>query len=198
MQKYHIGITGLIGAGKSTISKVFATLSYPVYNTDNQARYIIFTEEYVISKLKAKFGKSIYYDNNTLNKSLLREIIFNDEQARLYVNSIVHPFVIDDYKKWRLEQNNHLCFIESALLFESKIYQLLDYIIIVESPYLDLINRIQERDNLPLEKSQKILESQILNWQKFVDLSSVSCIVIHNDDNHSIISQCLSVINTLK
>ena len=117
-----IGITGGIGSGKSTVSEIFKHLGYKIYNSDLRAKELI-KEPVIKDKLVNAFGDKIL-KNDTLDKELLSEIIFENKSALKKINSIVHPEVKKDFKNWVKENsNNKILFKESALLIESETYK---------------------------------------------------------------------------
>ena len=89
MKPYLIGITGGIGSGKSTVSEIISHLGYKVYNSDVRANEIINDNISVKEKLIESFGSDIYEDS-TLNKEYVSKLIFNNESAKIKINSIVH------------------------------------------------------------------------------------------------------------
>ena len=104
MKPYLIGITGGIGSGKSTVSQIISHLGYKVYNSDVRANEIINDNISVKEKLIESFGSDIYEDS-TLNKEYVSKLIFNNESAKIKINSIVHPEVILDFNNW-VKRNN--------------------------------------------------------------------------------------------
>ncbi len=189
-----LGITGTIGSGKSVVSHIFETIGIPVYNADSAAKKLMLQNENIISALKTRFGNQVYTDDN-INKKFLADKIFNNENDRKFVNSVVHPAVIDDFGRWITEQqNSDIVAIESALIFESGIDKIIDYTIIVESPIKLASERISNRDNISIEEAIKKINLQLNNLPKKVKAD----FYIQNDEENSLIIQCLDIINSLK
>ena len=95
-----IAITGGIGSGKSVVTKVLATMSYPVYDTDSQARRLMTTDEVLKQELVREFGPSVYDADGSLNRVSLAAVVFNNQEALERLNHIVHPAVIRDLERW--------------------------------------------------------------------------------------------------
>ena len=93
-----IGITGSIGSGKTYVSKVFESLGIPVFNADNEAKKIMSCSFDLINSLKNEFGHDIY-DNYYLNKKKLASIVFQIQKLKK-LNSLVHPFVKQEFLNW--------------------------------------------------------------------------------------------------
>ncbi|MDD3859830.1 MAG: dephospho-CoA kinase [Bacteroidales bacterium] len=189
-----LGITGTIGSGKSVVSQIFETIGIPVYMSDFEAKNLMIRDKDIISALKNRFGNQVYIDNN-INKQFLASRIFNNENDRQFVNSIVHPAVINDFIKWVSEQkNSDIVAIESALIFESGIEKHLDYTIIVESPIKLASERISKRDFISHEEAVKKINLQLSNVQK----NSNADFYVQNDEINSLIIQCLEIIKKIR
>ncbi len=188
-----VGITGLIGSGKSVVAGIFETTGIPVYNADTQAKVLMNSNNEIISALVKYFGDRVY-TNGEINKSFLSSRIFNDEPSRLYVNSIVHPAVITDFLNWCSTQTVEIVAIESALLFEARINDILDFTIDVHCDKELLVKRISARDSLSIEEAERRIKVQINNK----NTTSLPDFVIANDDKESLITQCLEVIQKIK
>ena len=162
MNPYLIGITGGIGSGKTTVSEIISHLGYKVYNSDVRAHEIINENKLIKNKLTESFGSDLY-EGSTLNKDYVSKLIFNDESAKLKINSIVHPEVINDFNNWVKENRvEKVLFKESALLFESSSYKGLDKVIYVYSDRKIRIERVKKRDpHRSRNEIEKIIQNQI-------------------------------------
>ena len=95
----NIGITGGIGSGKSVVSKILETMGYAVFNSDKESKTLVNSDPVIVEGLKSFFGSEIYI-NGELNKAMLAEIIFSNDEARLKVNNLIHPrvrYAYDDF-----------------------------------------------------------------------------------------------------
>ena len=179
-----IGLTGGIGSGKSTIAKIIATLGYPVYISDFKASELINRDEEIKKHLIELFGKDIYQPDGNLDKKRLAGIIFNDKEAIKQVNGIVHPAVTRDFMEWCSAQRRPLLFFESAILFEAKLENLFDYIILITT---DLETRVER---------EKVIE-RINNQMPDEIKQTKSDFVIYNNNDDKVIKQILSIIHQL-
>src|SRR5688572_28972156 len=98
-----VGITGGIGSGKTTVCKTFEELGIAVYHADDRAKYLMQHEHFLIDRIKKSFGEEAY-ENGSLNKKFLSEIVFNDKSKLQLLNSLVHPAVFRDTERWFEEQ----------------------------------------------------------------------------------------------
>lgn len=187
------GITGGIGSGKTSITKIFEILGVPVYNADFQAKKLINSNEAIISAISDTFGNNIY-QNGKIDRAKLAGIVFNNKEALQKLNQIVHPEVQKDYEKW-LENHADCSYTlkEAALLFESESYKLLEYVICVYAPEEIRIERIIKRDNVSKENVLSRIQNQLSDKIKI----SKSNAVIYNDDKQLVIPQVLNIHKTL-
>src|ERR1700754_5040922 len=95
-----IGITGNIGGGKTTVSKIFEVLGIPVFYADDAAKKVMVSDPVLIDALKAAFGAASYFEDGTLNRKHIAAIVFNDEAELVKLNSLVHPAVFRAFDTW--------------------------------------------------------------------------------------------------
>ena len=107
-----IGITGGIGVGKSYVSNILRKMNYPVYNSDIIAKELLENDPNLMSLIKNNFGDKIYSDNK-INKALVASIIFSNDDLLKKFNSIVHPYVFENFKKWCENQQSEIIFKEA-------------------------------------------------------------------------------------
>jgi dephospho-CoA kinase len=145
-----IGITGIIGSGKSKVSKILEILDCPVYYADIEAKKLMIDNNEIKFNLIREFGADTYI-NGIPNKELISKLVFGNNQNREKVNSIIHPIVIDDFKNWiklNSSTTKTMVAIESALLYYAKIDKITDYIIEVICSEHIAVQRIKFRDNI--------------------------------------------------
>ena len=179
MKPKLIGITGGIGAGKSTVSTICKHLGFKVYNSDQRAKEIVSEDSTIKKKLISFFGNNIY-KNGVLDRKFLSEKIFNDKSSLQNINSIIHPAVKKDFNSWVINNSNEkILFKESALLLESGAYKELDKIILIVSDKNLRVSRVLNRDQ---KRSKKEIESIIDKQIKEAEAIKYADIVI--DNNH--------------
>jgi dephospho-CoA kinase len=187
-----IGITGGIGSGKSVISRILRLLNYPVYDSDFWAKELMNNNPNIQQALTKRFGHETY-QSNTLNRPFLAKQIFNNEDARLFVNSIVHPIVSQHFLDWTENQNSELVFIESAILFSSGLDKIIDTTIFVDAPQQIRLQRAKLRDN---STDTAILARINSQSQEELYAKKRSKYIINND-NQLLIPQITTIIKEL-
>ena len=176
-----IGLTGGIGSGKSTVSKILISEGVPVYDSDSKAKFLMNSSIELKKKIVQKFGKESYV-NNKLNRDYLSNIVFKNRSEIIKINSIVHPFVYDDFNNWKKGFFSKYVIFESALIFETGYYKNNDYNILVVSDLNTRIKRVKNRDNI----SEKDVISRINNqWSDDKKIPLCDYIIKNNSLNET-------------
>lgn len=184
-----IGITGGIGSGKTTVCRVFQSLSIPVFNADNVAKSLMATDITLIQGIKETFGDQAYFPNGELNRKFLSSIVFSDSNALEALNKLVHPATIRAFKSWSLVQDSKYCLHEAAILFESGAYKSCDYSVLVFAPEALRIQRVSSRDRLSEQEVRSRISKQMPEEEK----KKLADFVIVNDGKTAIIPQVLDL-----
>ncbi|MDR3697796.1 dephospho-CoA kinase [Mucilaginibacter sp.] len=185
-----IGITGNIGSGKTTVSKVFEILGIPVFYADDAAKKVMVTDQQLIAEIKAAFGNISYFDDGTLNRKHIAAIVFNNDEQLARLNAIVHPATFRAFDAWvKTISNVPYVLKEAALLFESASFKMCDYNIMVKAPFETRIERVIKRDGLSREDIEKREGYQFPEEKK----SKLADFIITNDDSTLVIPQVLAL-----
>lgn len=184
-----IGITGGIGTGKSIVSELLRNMGYPVFDTDQEAKLLMENSPVIREKLIHAFGTAAY-EQNRLNRPYLASVIFQDREALLKMNAIVHPEVRRRFLEWAHCRKSPLVFFESAILFESDFHQAADQIWTVTAPEALRYERTMKRDNCSYEKVTERMEAQLPQSEK----ERRASVVIYNDGKHALIPQVIAAI----
>jgi dephospho-CoA kinase len=118
------------------------------------------THPVLIQKIKDHFSAEAY-QNGQLNKPYLSAVVFKDKKKLELLNSLVHPFTIEDGKAWMLRQKTPYAIKEAALIFESGSQGDFDQIIGVYAPETLRIHRTIQRDKTDKDKVRSRMENQI-------------------------------------
>lgn len=183
-----IGLTGGIGSGKSVVSKIFAGLGVPVLDADALAKKIMQEDSDVKASIIKSFGDEAY-QNNTLNRAYLANIVFNDPFQLQVLNTIVHPATIAAGIEWAKKQNAPYTIKEAALFFESGSAEGMDKMIGVYAPDSIRINRVMQRDGLSRDEVIGRMGNQIIQSLKM----KLCDYVVINDEQTLLIPQILSI-----
>lgn len=184
-----VGLTGGIGAGKTTVAKIFEKLGVPVYYADINAKQLMVTDPVLVEGIKAEFGKDVYLGDE-LDRPRLARIVFNDTGKLEKLNKLVHPAVRKDFTAWCLKHKTQPYVVEeAAILFESGAYKLMDKVVMVTAPKDIRINRVMERDATTREA---VLARMANQWEEEEKIN-LSDHVIINDNQQLVIPQVLNI-----
>ena len=158
-----IGLTGLTGAGKSTVAQKLMAYGCYHIDADKVARNVINNNENVKNKLKTRFGEDVVNDDGTINRPILASRAFADEESTNDLNNITHPAVTEEIKsiiKDMEEVGYRGVIIDAIALFESGLDTLCDFNVTVVAPKEIRLERIMKRDNITEEKALERINAQ--------------------------------------
>ena len=177
-----VGLTGQTGAGKSTVSKIFAENGFSVINADNIARLVVEKGTKCLNEIIELFGSHILNNDGSLNRKSLADIVFSDKKKLEMLNTITYPYItgeilnqINNFS----ENGKRLILLDAPTLFESRADDFCEIIISVISDADIREQRIIKRDGLTHEQAVKRMNSQ-LNEEFFMTHSDY---IINNNQS---------------
>jgi len=164
-----IGITGGIGSGQSTVSKMFAKLGAVIISADKLAREIMEPNQPGYRAVVKVFGKDYLTAEKRIDRKKLGRLVFGNKKQLRLLNQTVHPILIRRIeqgikrleKQYENKTNKPLIMLDAAILFETKMDRLVDYVIVVYASKSQRIKRIQQRDNLTIREIESRINAQI-------------------------------------
>lgn len=185
-----IGITGNIGSGKTTVSKMFELLNVPVFYADFHAKKVMTDDAVLVEAIRKNFGAEAYYADGSLNRKYISGIVFNNETELKKLNALVHPAVFRAFDVWA-EAYQHKKYVlkEAALLFESRSNLQCDRTIVVSAALEERLKRVMQRDNLSEAEVLRREEKQMPQTEK----EAKADFIIRNDANRLVIPQVLKI-----
>lgn len=176
-----IGLTGGIGSGKSFVSHAFAEKGVRIIDADEIARQIVKPGETVLRQLSESFGTDIIDAHGILNRALLRERAFANEQNRMTLNAITHPVIRSKIisQITMAKQKNEVPYriLSAPLLLENGLSELVELVIVVDLSESLQIERVSLRDHTDFQNILRIMHSQ---WPRIRRLASANVVI----DNH--------------
>lgn len=164
-----LGLTGNIGCGKSSLSKIFREeFDIDIIDADIISRNI-YKDKKIISKVFDEFGDSIKNNDGSLNRKELGNIVFNDDLKLIALNNITHPAIkekILESIKIIENQNKSIVVIDAALLVEGNYLNILDKLLVVCCDEEIQIQRIIKRDSCSKNDAISRIKSQLSQKEK--------------------------------
>ena len=157
----RIGLTGNIGSGKTTVSRLFAMHGVPLYYADERAKHFLNTPD-TLMKIREAFGDACIDGEGKPDRKKIAELVFGDADKLEILNNIIHPQVRQDFLDWTAGQLHHpYVIMEAAILFESGQYKSFHKVIIVTAPETLRIERVCSRDAVHPEDVKKRMQHQM-------------------------------------
>lgn len=161
---FVIGITGSIGSGKSTVSRVLADMAdIQVVDADSVARELVAPGREALVSIVENFGSNMILRDGTLNRPNLGDLVFNNDDARAKLNEIMFPLMrkrICEYFNMYVKGGSKYLIYDAPLLFESGTDDLVDYTVLVYVPREVQLQRIKTRNNLTDEQALARINAQ--------------------------------------
>lgn len=157
---YIVALTGGIGSGKTTIANEFAKLGVPLVDADVISRQVVEPNTPALEAIRSHFGNKIISLDGTLNRGLLREIIFSNPDEKKWLNALLHPLIQQETQKQLNQANYPYVLWVVPLLIENNNSHLANRVLVVDVTPEEQIQRTIKRDNISLEQIRNILEAQ--------------------------------------
>lgn len=186
-----IAITGGIGSGKSIVSKILDSLGYNVYDCDSEAKRIMDNSNVIQSQLLKEIHPEAVKDG-IINRKLISDIVFQDSHKLSALNHIVHTAVTEDIMKRSSELNGKILFVETAILYQSKLDKIVRSVWEVIASIDTRVARVMNRNNFTRQQVLARIESQD-SYQ--VSDRHPSTYYIDNDGNKAILPQIYKLID---
>lgn len=186
--KRLVAITGGIGSGKSVVSAILRIMGYSVYDCDSRAKNLMNTNKDIKNDLISSFGVDCISEDGKINAQYISSIVFKDKTALLKINSIVHPRVKDDILLEYLN-NQGVMFVETAILLQSNLLDIIDEVWLVDAPENVRVKRVMLRNSMSADEVRRRIKSQ--SGQDYSTLKNLCPII--NDGVSAILPQIISL-----
>lgn len=164
-RKLIVGLTGGIGSGKSEVCRRFHALGITIVDADIVAREVVRPGTPLLNAIENHFGPNILTMNanhqRELNRSKLRQIIFNDAQEKCWLENLMHPVINQHTQTQLANAPGPYAILASPLLLETKQYQLVDRVLVIDASEELQINRASQRDSNNEDQIKAIMATQL-------------------------------------
>lgn len=183
---YIVALSGGIASGKSTIANLFAQLGVPIIDADVIARQVVEIGTDAYKLIVKHFSQEILLPNNEIDRGQLREIIFNNDHERLWLNNLLHPIIQEQTQIQIAQQTAAYVIWVVPLLVENNLHNLADRVLMVDTPEQLQLERLIQRDNIDESLAKKMISSQISSQKR---LTYADDIIVNNGDLTSLTAQ---------
>ncbi len=193
--KKVVGITGGIASGKSNVCQVIKKLGYPIISCDEITRNNYEIGGKIYNVVLERFGNEYLLEDGNIDKKKLARLIFNNQSAKMLINSITHPIIKDELLEEIAKYDDGLIFVEIPLLYEAKFDTICDIVICVFLSQKYQVERLMEREGIDEDFALKKIHSQMDLYMK----KSLADYVIDSKGNfNETEKQVIDVINKIK
>jgi len=158
-----VGLTGGIGSGKSTVARLFGEHGVHWVDADDVAREVVEPGTPALERISEHFGKTILTSEGALDRALLRGIVFEKPEERVWLESLLHPIIREELIRQLNPENYQLPYVllVSPLLLETDQHELVDRIIVIDVPKAVQLERTMARDTNSREQVERIIAAQM-------------------------------------
>lgn len=173
MSQFWVGLTGGIGSGKSTVAAEFVRLGIQQVDADIVARQVVEPGTAALEAIVQQFGEAIRNSDGQLDRSRLRQIVFNDETAKNWLNQLLHPLIRQEMLRQLADATSPYVLLVAPLLLENKLDQLVDTVLVVDVSEQTQINRTSVRDGSSESLVQSIMAAQCSREERLARANQV-------------------------
>ena len=174
-----VGLTGGIGAGKSTVADLFSQKGAVVIRSDELARQVIEPQTPGFQQVIDRFGKEFVNSEGYIDRAKLAQIVFQDDAALKDLEKIVHPLVRSKTNQIIDQHTSETIIVnEIPLLLEKKMESLFDFLVIVISSEKNRLERLAQR-GLTTEQATARMSKQVSDDER----KAAADFLIVNDGN---------------
>ena len=158
-----VGLTGGIGSGKSTVTRLFGEHGVHWVDADDVAREVVEPGTPALERISEHFGKKILTSEGALDRAQLRGVVFEKPEERVWLESLLHPIIREELIRQLNPENYQLPYVllVSPLLLETDQHELVDRIIVIDVPKETQIERTMARDTNSREQVERIIAAQM-------------------------------------
>lgn len=165
-----IGLTGGIGAGKSTVSQYLKEKGYLIIDADQMAHDLTALGSPVLAEIAETFGSEMLFPDGNLDRKKLAAVVFADKEKLEILENLTTRRVVTEIKEklelLRAEKRNRIVFVDAPLLFEVGVDHLMDFVFMVNADTEVRIGRVAERDHISRQQVLARMASQMDEREK--------------------------------
>lgn len=155
-----VGLTGGIASGKSSAARFFSELNVRIIDADHIAKDVL-DEENMTREVIAHFGDKVCDKNGQLQRHLLRQLIFADQEAHVWLEDRLHPLIRERIKALIARNESAYVVVVIPLLVETQKEDYIDRILVIDAPESVQLSRLTNRDGISLTEAKAMLAAQV-------------------------------------
>jgi dephospho-CoA kinase len=157
---FCIGLTGTIACGKSTVALCFKNLGIQIIDSDYINKQLTMKGTEAYSAIVKHFGIHILNQEEQLDRTMLRELIFSNQEERLWLEQLLHPKIQKQIELEVTQSSSSYCVVEIPLLKNKKNHLYINRVLLVVSSIERQVERLTRRDQCSMLQAHKIIATQ--------------------------------------
>lgn len=194
-----IGVTGGIGSGKSTVSKILSDCGAEIVDADLIAREVTGKGGKALEELTAFFGNSVLDNKGQLDRTKMAGLVFGNPEKLEALNKITHKYIIiricENIDRAKRDKKPDIIVIDAPIPVEHGFLDLVDSVWVVAADRNTRIERIMERSGLDRDSALKRIESQISD-EAYLEIADE--VIYNNGNKEELRMKVLQLLNTLR
>ncbi len=167
-----VGLTGGLGAGKTTIAGLFQDCGATIIDADQLAREVVKPGKPAWKEIRKQFGTSVFFSDQTLDRQALAQVVFQNSSKLANLQKIIHPRVARQQALmartiWKSNPHSVIIY-DAALLIEANAHHRMDHVIVVKADRTTQISRVCRRDGLTKTEALQRIRNQMPLRQKLL------------------------------
>jgi dephospho-CoA kinase len=178
----RVGLTGNVGAGKTTTVSLFASWGATVIDTDVLAREVVAAGTPALARIRDLWGDDVIADSGDLDRATMRRIVFSDPGARERLEDVLHPAILSRYRELCAEaetRGDRIVIGVVPLLYEVGMEEEFDVVLLIDAPIEQRIERLVSKRGLSPEEARSIAAAQMPAEEK----RARAALIIDNDSD---------------
>lgn len=187
-----VALSGGVAAGKTAVSRRFAVLGISVHDADVAAREVVALGTPGLRAIGEAFGTQVLQDDGSLDRRAMRRQVFADDDARVQLESIVHPRVREWLSARVNADHGPYCMLAIPLLAENwSQYAWVNRVLMVDAPDALRVQRLMRRDDLDRAGAERMLAAQASREQRL----ALADDVIDNDGDEDALNAIVATLH---
>ncbi len=175
----RLAVTGGIGSGKTAFCDALRRRRVPVLSADDLSKEIAYTVPAVRRQIRELLGAAAYAASGRLDRAFVARRVFGHPRLLRKLESVLHPEVLRGVRRWfRLQEKRkkRVAVVEAALVYESGLDALVDFVVVVDAPRAERLRRIQARDGLTQADIKRRMNAQMSDRER----RTKADVLVHN------------------
>ena len=170
---FIVGVTGGIGSGKTTVTRLFEQLGVVVVDADVIARHTLERGSEALQAVRQRYGEVALQADGSLNRAWLRAHIFANPTEKQWLNQLTHPLIRAEIIKQLHAATSAYVMLSAPLLIENGLQQLCQRVLVVDVDEATQLQRTAERDQVNAQQVQAIMQAQASRQQRLAHATEV-------------------------